>query len=44
MELYNNVMKNGSKEMLSIDVLCLLSNCFVDAVFNIIIKCDDREP
>ena len=27
-----------SKEMLSIDILCLLSNSFVNAVFNIIIK------
>ena len=36
MEPYNNVMKNDSKEMLSIDILCILSNSFVNAVFNII--------
>ena len=35
MELYNNAMKNNSKEILSIDILCLLSNSFVSAVFNI---------
>ena len=34
MELYNNAMKNNSKEILSIDILCLLSNSFVSAVFN----------
>ena len=35
MELYNNAMKNNSKEILSIDILWLLSNSFVSAVFNI---------
>ena len=36
MELYNNAMKNNSKEMLSFYSLCLLSNSFVRAVLNII--------
>ena len=36
MELYNNAMKNNSKEMLSFYSLCLLSNSSVRAVFNII--------
>ena len=30
--------KNNSKEMLSIGIICLLSNCFANAVLNIIIK------
>ena len=41
MELYNNVMKNDIKEMLSIDIFCLLSDSFLKAVFNIMIK-DNR--
>ena len=31
-------MKNDSKEMLSIDILCFLTNSFVNAAFNIITK------
>ena len=31
-------MKNDSKEMLSIDILCFLTNYFVNAAFNIITK------
>ena len=38
MELYKVIVKNDSKEMLSIDILSLLSNCFATAVFSIIIK------
>ena len=38
MELYNNVMKNDSKEMLSIDIIFLLSDSFVNSAFNIITK------
>ena len=42
LELHKNVMKNNSKEMLSIDILFPLSNSFVDAVFSIIKTTDNH--
>ena len=42
MELHSNVIKKVSMEMLSIDILCPLSNYFVDAVFSIVETTDNN--
>ena len=43
MELYSNVMQNDRAEMLSINIPCLSSNSFANAVFNIITKCNRKQ-
>ena len=38
MVLHNNVMKNNSKDMFSVDMICYLSNYFVNSVFDVVIN------